>query len=446
MPIIKVLAEHLETGEAATFFVDNVSLRIATEPMEPTPIITMTKVPGKRGPFSVVKIQLGLGCNFDCSYCSQKEMLKSREFTPKDVAPFLEKLALLELKEDVKFELWGGEPFVYWKTLKPLTERLKDVYPKSMFQVITNGSLLDHEKIDWLFDMGFSVAVSHDGPGQAVRGADPFVDKRDVFAYAIQRLAPLHRFSISSMLHKDNASRTAIIAHFKALFPEFEEFHLSMSEMGFIDSYNTDGNKAVSLTRTEHFELRRNLWSELRWIAATRQHCYGQDQDCAVVMTSNFQDARTPVQPGQKCGMFAEDRIVLDVSGNVLTCQNVSSETFSHNGESHKIGHVSQLDQVRLKTAIHWTQRDGCSTCPVLRLCKGSCMFLTGDDFSASCEIAYTDKITQFAIGFEQVTGFVPVKIESEGLPLHRQDIWGTSHALDKQPAKRRVIPIKAMP
>jgi uncharacterized protein len=44
---------------------------------------------------------------------------------------------------------------------------------KQKLSVITNGSILSDEIIDWLMMLDFAVAISHDGPGQSVRGPDP---------------------------------------------------------------------------------------------------------------------------------------------------------------------------------------------------------------------------------------------------------------------------------
>jgi len=120
---------------------------------------------------TLLKIQLGLSCNYSCDYCSQKFVERAPETSKKDIDAFLEKLDVLNFSEQagLKIEFWGGEPFVYWKTLKPLAEALRErfsdwkVEPK--FSVITNGSILTKEICQWLYYMGFSVAISHDGPG-----------------------------------------------------------------------------------------------------------------------------------------------------------------------------------------------------------------------------------------------------------------------------------------
>jgi uncharacterized protein len=104
---------------------------------------------------STLKIQLGLGCNYSCEYCSQKFVERADSTSAKDIEAFMAKLNVLEFDEEkgLHIELWGGEPLVYWKTLKPLTAALQDKFStwtkKPVFSIITNGSILTDEIIDW---------------------------------------------------------------------------------------------------------------------------------------------------------------------------------------------------------------------------------------------------------------------------------------------------------
>ena len=126
-----------------------------------------------------VKIQLGLSCNFECEYCNQRFVPHADSTNLNDVQPFVHNMPTWfdggddGLGKNRSFEFWGGEPLVYWKTLKPLAEEIYKKYPNAQLSLITNGSLLDKEKVDWFDSLGFSIAVSHYGPGQFVRGPDP---------------------------------------------------------------------------------------------------------------------------------------------------------------------------------------------------------------------------------------------------------------------------------
>ena len=144
---------------------------------------------------------------------------------------------------------------------------------------------------------------------------------------------------------------------------------------------------------------------------------------------------------GQKCGMDKSDSIAVDLKGNVLTCQNVSARSTAPNGESHRIGYVSDLASVALRTSTHWSKRAECPQCPVLQICKGACMFLEGPLWERSCDNAYSDALPIFAAGIESLTGLIPVHIEGE-FRSDRKDIFG----LSDQPVTPQEIKAKPFP
>ena len=83
--------------------------------------------------------------------------------------------------------------------------------------------------------------------------------------------------------------------------------------------------------------------------------------------------------------------------------------------------------------------------CPVLQLCKGSCMFLEGPLWERSCDNAFADNLAFFAAGIELLTGFAPIYIEGHQRP-DRQDVFGLIDAqINQRPAQpmRKVIPIQ---
>ena len=75
-----------------------------------------------------------------------------------------------------------------------------------------------------------------------------------------------------------------------------------------------------------------------------------------------------------------------------------------------KCGMVSP-DAIALDSATHFAFRDECMLCPVVQLCKGSCMFLEGEFFRQSCanEFAFNMGIMMAAIW--HVTGMVVVGV-----------------------------------
>ncbi len=71
------------------------------------------------------------------------------------------------------------------------------------------------------------------------------------------------------------------------------------------------------------------------------------------------------------------------------------------------VSHVVYFETIALDTATHFAFREECMSCPVVQLCKGSCMFLEGEFFKQSCanEFAFNMGIMMAAIW--HLTGMV---------------------------------------
>lgn len=400
------------------------------------PVVPVSEsAPGRKSDIKVLKVSLGLSCNYECSYCSQRFVPHADSTNPEDVAQFVDRVVAAGIKPE-RIEFWGGEPLVYWKTLKPLAERLRLQFPNARFSVVTNGSLLDAEKNEWLDRLGFGVGLSHDGPGYHVRGLDPMDDpeKRAAILDLFARLSPQNRISVNAMVNGQNQSRAAIQAWLVEQFgPD-----VVVGEGSFIDPYDEGGVSQLLGTHEDHILYRNMAFNELRSGAASK---FDIAHSKIVGFIDSIRERRPASTVGQKCGMDRSDRVAVDLNGNVLTCQNVSAAAVAPNGQSHRTGSLDRLDEVAMKTSTHWSQRKDCSNCPVLQLCGGGCMFLEGSLWDAACDSAYSDNIPFLAAAIEVLTGGVLLYVDGD-VREDRRDVFGFA----KEPApKRPIIPIKAI-
>ena len=119
--------------------------------------------------------------------------------------------------------------------------------------------------------------------------------------------------------------------------------------------------------------------------------------------------------------MDKPEHLAVDLKGNVLTCQNTSASTRRGATMAHGIGSVEAFDGIRLTTSRHWSTRPECNRCPVVQLCKGSCMFLDGDLWDQACDNSYTWNLSMLAVSLYWLTRLVLVEIEGPsrrpGLP-----------------------------
>jgi uncharacterized protein len=282
--------------------------------------VVSTTYPGRKGLIKTLKISLGLSCNYACNYCSQRFVSHAESTNPEDVEDFLQQLTNSLSQAPERVEFWGGEPLVYIKTLKPLAERLRVLYPDAEFLIITNGSLLGIETNEWLDRMGFVVGLSHDGPGYHVRGADPLDDpeKRATIMDLYARLHPQGRISINAMISSQNPSRAAVQLWLQERFGA----DVQIGEGAFIDPYDEGGLEATFKTTAEHAQFRRQGFGELRTGLASRFDITHQKiQD----FIDSIRYQRPASALGQKCGMDRSNNLAVDLKGNIVTCQNVSA-------------------------------------------------------------------------------------------------------------------------
>lgn len=396
--------------------------------------------PGRKSGIRVLKISLGLSCNYECSYCSQRFVPHAASSNPDDVQNFIDKIVAAGITPE-RIEFWGGEPLVYWKTLKPLAEKLRELFPSASFGMVTNGSLLDSEKNEWIDRMGFGIGLSHDGPGYHLRGLDPLDDpeKRAAIMDLFGRLNPQGRISINAMMNGKNQSRASVQTWMIQQFgPD-----VTIGEGSFIDPYDEGGLSQLLGSYEEHVAYRKKAYFELRTGAANK---FDIARHKVHSFVASIVEKRPASAVGQKCTMDRSDRLAVDLHGNVITCQNVSAAAVAPNGQSHLVGSIDKLDGVALNTSTHWSHRKNCSNCPVLQLCGGSCMFLEGPLWDSACDSAYSDNVPFLAAAIESLTGGVLMRIDGD-MPEDRKDVFGLlspTSAEPKKPAKK-IIEIRAV-
>lgn len=378
--------------------------------------------PGLKKSITTLKIQLGMKCNYTCLYCNQASTRHDVYGDADEAMTLLQEIPKFFDAgpngdgEDRRVEFWGGEPFVYWKILRWFVPALRQSYPKAHFNIITNGSLLDQEKIDWIVENDLGINVSHDGPGhKKTRGPDPFDDPENAHWLRVlwdklgpdSELGKLHggsRLGFGCVLTRENYSLWDIrlfIADKLGIPPEklnltteeivlpYDEGGLSLSpenDAAYQDFVNAQFLEAVSGRSMGVFAVNSKI---SRFAKTLAQH---------EPVTAN----------GQKCGMDRSDTLATNLSGQVTTCHNLSA------GTKHEIGHVSALEDVRLNTSYHFSTREECMKCPVVQLCQGACMFLEGDLWTKACDNSYAWNTAMLAASLYYLTGMTLVEIEGD--------------------------------
>lgn len=354
----------------------------------------------------VIKIQMGLNCNYSCAYCSQAIHLQHNEAVitnVDDAREFLSKLDTWLKAAPKRVEFWGGEPFVYWKAMQVLVEGFRAKYPDASFNIVTNGSLLDDEKYDFICKYDMGVAVSHDGPGQHLRGPDP-LDDENMFA-VWKKFVDTRQgmFSFNSVLTAKNCDTFVIRQWFVDRFGEHVVSNYEGVALVHDDDSRTHGD--VLFTQSDYNTMQSSMFKSIvEGYGFSNPTIRSKVED----MIRSFKNERSSKKLGQKCGMDREGALAVDLKGNALTCHNTGANS------KHKIGSVYDFENISLDTSWHWSQREACNYCPVLQTCQGSCMYLEGDDFVDSCNNEYAYNLPILLGSIEIAFGLRVLKIEGD--------------------------------
>ena len=379
-------------------------LRIEPRAFAPVSRVAKDKPLGKSRAPRVLKIQLGMACNYACAYCNQAVQIGDATVSKlADVEAFLAGLEDWIEGAPGRIELWGGEPFLYWSKIKRLVPALAGRFPGARFSTITNGSLLDREKIDFIAAHDIAITISHDGPGQHLRGPNPLDDpeqRRWIEALLAERPEKTGFNAVLTRQHHD-------LRVLKTWFAENVGPDIFVGLEGVVNVY--DVATAIGTGRFEPAEL-NSLTRSIFEALVEDPNAFGLGERINEFFASI--QRRRPIDAlGQKCGMDNPDAIAVDLLGNVMTCQNTGAK------EVHKIGHIADFDAIALDTATHFAFRNECMSCPAVQLCKGSCMFLEGEFFKQSCANEFAVNMGIMMAAVWHLTGMVVVGVECGRLP-----------------------------
>lgn len=385
-----------------------------------------------KGKLKTIKIQVGLNCNLACKYCNQASQSHAVQGNMDDARAFIRNLGKWfdgGPKKDgtgIRFELWGGEPFVYPKQVHYLASVLRSLYPQATLLIITNGTMLTDEIIEWLDKLRINVGISHDGPAyDQQRGPDPLVDpaKRALILKLYNRLAPFGRISFNVVLTRINMSLAACRADIaQKLGVPLMEPHIETEEI--LQPYDESGLAMSPQNAAEHQQLTETVfWEAVTHKTIDIQMIRGKCEDFA----SSLAFARPSMAVGQKCGMDSADVIAVSLKGDVLTCQNTAADS------RHKIGTVDDFDAIALDTSTHFSKRVECVQCPVVQICKGACMYNEGVYWERGCDNAYSYYKAILATALFYMTRMVLESIE--GPVIRRVGLPTIDHVINPQQA-----------
>lgn len=352
-----------------------------------------------------LRIQVGTNCNYNCEYCCQAMSRNLNKTIPiKQVkTSIVERLKEqgIELAPKAKVGIWGGEPLVYWKTLKKLVPEIRKTYSDSHIYMITNGSLLTKEMADFFIEHKVRVVISHDAQGFCLRNdKNPLDDPKikEVWQYLFDKTKDSEECAstFNLVLTPKNSDVIEIQKYFSEHFMKDTVFN--------IEGPVTPNSDDQLLTNFEEFVegLAKAICS------TTYKDAFGPSKSEVLKLAKDIYSKRSINTIAAKCDVPREDSLIVDMQGNIIACHNFSAVT-------HKIGELNHFDDVKQAEYRHFSTRPHCNDCLVIHSCKGSCPLMNDEDFERACrnQFFYHYAVfcaTWFLLFQRQIVGFEVIK------------------------------------
>lgn len=329
---------------------------------------------------SELRIQLGLACNYHCRYCNQE---KSRRLTEQKIKlpDSIRIRNFIQTLKDQRIEpgcivLWGGEPLVYWKLIIQLVPALKEALGNLPFYMITNGSLLSIEKVEFLAKNRITLILSHDAQAFSTYRSDNDPLNNPDIIQAIQYYRSLIRhdtetqFLINTVITPEN-SDLAMIDQF------FVEHFGSDVRYGFEGIVRLDYTNRDIVTKFDS-ETANTLIQHIQKYGTTKPSNGNIPElvDCYIRHIVNRKQAKEiPIH----CTVGTYRIISTTLDGELLACHGASPSKYT-------FGSLDSVHSVYNNKIIPWWNRHQCDRCPFLINCLGACAILTDEEQEGVCE------------------------------------------------------------
>ncbi len=324
-------------------------------------ILSDTPVPPPPRPhFHRLVVMLAGGCNMACHYCFEKDIPTYQgvnKMTRSVADQVIEWFSRHQKGPKAHVQLYGGEPLLNWPVLTHVVEQLEQwacLKQKDLsFYLITNGTLLDPKKIQYLKNHNVSIQVSVDG-GQKIHdrfrvlksGQPTF----DLIAPNISELIDHHMdFNLRAVLTRFQPDPARVVRELISLGAEKVSFEVVASDLEAVRLTETDWDHFNRYYRT-HLKSPFKSWSQLP--AETQRNiiniCEGK-------------------RLSYGCGAGVTE-FTVSPDGYLYECQRLFQEPCAHVSQDIAINQIDSRIQTRVDA------RDGCKKCWARYLCGGGCM------------------------------------------------------------------------
>ena len=316
--------------------------------------------PQKRPLFNRIVLMLASGCNMGCAYCFEKDVPFYRRpavMTREMADHILDWFIKHQEGKYARIQLYGGEPLLNWPVLTYVVERMSGWARENDIDLshylITNGTLLDDERIQWLASHGVLVQVSVDGDGETHDRFRLLKSGEGTFDKIRQSIEELSRqrvdFNLRAVITRRNTDPAAVIDGLRSLGAEKVSFEVVATDNP--DARLTEADwDAFNRKYLEHVGLPYESWYQLT-----------SEMRTAISRICNRERA------SYGCGAGISE-VTVAPDGSIYECERLFRGPYARISDDMSL---ADLDS-RFLTMVD--ERPICRDCWARYLCGGGCM------------------------------------------------------------------------
>lgn len=330
-----------------------------------------------------VYLFLGTACNMSCRHCVQTPIKSCFNLSPhgkelsQEVKDFIVMWSNLPWKyaenNPRRLYFWGGEPLLYWETIKKLVLEFKKIGVKNVsYRIFSNGLLLNDEIVDFCNEHDIWFIMSYDAPNaRAARNAVPSKE-------ACKKFLRIRKRAVNTVFNAINDNMAEAFEWLHYTFPGTEitcGLMNVLSEHTPLDLYQFKPNavrKAV-----------KNLWvianSDSEIAPYIRHWFYSK-----ILRVRNFDKEEFYKYPYPPCRP-AVVSLSINFSGEIMLCHNTDKIV------GHITDNFTELQEKHRKIFEKLLPIE-CKTCEHLDICRCICPIAVQKDG----ELCHCDYLREF--------------------------------------------------
>lgn len=371
-----------------------------------------------------ITLQVTQNCNFRCKYCIYSEETNKKQRTHSQ-----ESMSLKTAKEAIDFLLdhsidsnnvnisfYGGEPLLAFDLIKDVVDYVENVFKgkKISYNMTSNGTLLDEEKINFLIENDFSLMISLDGPKEINDLNRVYPDGSGTYDSIMEKIHLIHekypdyaeKLSISMVMDPSNDFDCI-----NSITLDGEDFKPLNLNATIIDTdYDYDNPLNYSEDYIWKFEYNIFLAFMAYWgrypiekissisrsvVQKALNDLYKFEESPEI---KTYDVPSGPCIPGQM-------RLFSDVNGNLFPCERVSESS-----EAMKIGSLEEgfdLEQIEYLLNFSQLTEEECKNCWAFRYCNQCAKKADDGTKKMSKDLKLSNCIESKASAYEEIMQYL---------------------------------------